>query len=77
MDFDAKTAGLQKSDLILLAARPSMGKTAFVLNIAEHAALKLKVPTVIFSLEMSGRLITNRILAMNARVDAQKMRTGN
>ena len=77
IDLDFMTAGMQPADLVLIAARPSMGKTAFVLNIAEHAALKLKVPTVIFSLEMSGRLITNRILAMNARVDAQKMRTGN
>ena len=77
IDLDFMTAGMQPADLVLIAARPSMGKTAFVLNIAEYAALKLKVPTVIFSLEMSGRLITNRILAMNARVDAQKMRTGN
>ena len=52
-DLDARTAGLQKSDLILIAARPSMGKTAFVLNIATNAALKAKVPVAIFSLEMS------------------------
>ena len=77
IDLDYKTAGMQPADLVLIAARPSMGKTAFVLNIAEHAALKLKVPTVIFSLEMSAVQITNRFLAMNARVDAQKMRTGN
>jgi len=77
IDLDYMTAGMQPSDLVLIAARPSMGKTAFVLNIAEHAALKLRVPTVIFSLEMGGKQITNRILAMNARVDAQKMRVGN
>ena len=77
IDLDYKTAGMQPADLVLIAARPSMGKTAFVLNIAEHAALKSKVPTVIFSLEMSAVQITNRFLAMNARVDAQKMRTGN
>lgn len=77
IDLDYKTAGMQPADLVLIAARPSMGKTAFVLNIAEHAALKMRVPTVIFSLEMSAVQITNRILAMNARVDAQKMRTGN
>lgn len=77
LDLDYMTAGMQPADLVLIAARPSMGKTAFVLNIAEHAALKLKVPTVIFSLEMGGKQITNRILAMNARVDAQKMRIGN
>lgn len=77
IDLDYKTAGMQPADLVLIAARPSMGKTAFVLNIAEHAALKSRVPTVIFSLEMSAVQITNRFLAMNARVDAQKMRTGN
>ncbi len=77
IDLDFKTAGMQPADLVLIAARPSMGKTAFVLNIAEHAALKSRVPTVIFSLEMSAVQITNRFLAMNARVDAQKMRTGN
>jgi len=77
IDLDFKTAGMQPADLVLIAARPSMGKTAFVLNIAEHAALKMRVPTVIFSLEMSAVQITNRFLAMNARVDAQKMRTGN
>ena len=77
LDLDYKTAGMQPSDLILIAARPSMGKTAFVLNIAEYAAVRLRVPTVIFSLEMSRTQIVNRILAMNARVDAQLMRTGN
>lgn len=76
-DLDYKTAGLQKSDLVLIAARPSMGKTAFVLNIAEFVALKSKVPTAIFSLEMSRVQLVNRILSMNSKVDAQAMRTGN
>ena len=76
-DLDAKTAGMQPSDLILVAARPSMGKTAFVLNIAEHAAVKNGVPTTIFSLEMSKTQMANRILAMHSSVDAQTLRTGS
>ena len=76
-DLDYKTAGLQPSDLFLLAARPSMGKTAFVLNIAEHIAVKNKITTAIFSLEMSKTQLVNRILSMNSRVDAQVLRTGN
>ncbi len=76
-DLDYKTAGFQPSDLILIAARPSMGKTAFVLNIAEHAVLKLNVTTAIFSLEMSQVQMVNRMLAMNSRVDSQLIRTGN
>ncbi len=76
-DLDYKTAGLQPSDLVLLAARPSMGKTAFVLNIAEHIAVKNKITTAIFSLEMSKTQLVNRILSMNSRVDAQVLRTGN
>ncbi|MGN1083703.1 MAG: replicative DNA helicase [Lachnospiraceae bacterium] len=76
-DLDYKTAGLQKADLILVAARPSMGKTAFVLNIAEFVALKSKVPTAIFSLEMSRTQLVNRILAMNSKVDSQAIRTGD
>lgn len=76
-DLDYKTAGLQPSDLVLIAARPSMGKTAFVLNIAEYAALKSNVTTVIFSLEMSQDQLVKRILAMNSRVDSQAIRTGN
>lgn len=75
-DLDYKTAGLQRSDLILVAARPSMGKTAFVLNVAEFVALKSKIPTAIFSLEMSRTQLVNRILAMNSKVDSQTMRTG-
>ncbi len=76
-DLDYKTAGLQRSDLILVAARPSMGKTAFVLNIAEYVALRSKVATAIFSLEMSRTQLVNRILAMNSKVDSQLIRTGD
>ena len=76
-DLDYKTAGLQSSDLILLAARPSMGKTAFVLNIAEHTAIKNNITTAIFSLEMSRTQLVNRMFSMNSRVDAQMLRTGN
>ncbi len=76
-DLDYKMAGLQPSDLILIAARPSMGKTAFVLNIAEYVAVKSKVTTAIFSLEMSKNQLVNRILAMNSRVDSQAIRSGD
>ena len=76
-DLDYKTAGLQPSDLILVAARPSMGKTAFVLNIAEYVALKSRITTAIFSLEMSKTQLVNRILAMNSKVDSQAIRTGD
>ena len=76
-DLDYKMAGLQRSDLILIAARPSMGKTAFVLNLAEYIALHSKVTTVIFSLEMSKEQLVNRLLAMNSRVDSQNIRTGD
>ncbi len=75
-DLDYKTAGLQPSDLVLLAARPSMGKTALALNIAEHAAVYNSVPTLFFSLEMSRGQLANRLLAMRSRVDATKIRTG-
>lgn len=75
-DFDAKTAGLQKSDLILIAARPSMGKTAFVLNVAQYAAVRDHVPVAIFSLEMSKEQLVNRMLCAEALVEAQKVRTG-
>lgn len=77
VDFDQKTAGLQKSDLILLAARPSMGKTAFALNIAQNAAIRANVPTAIFSLEMSREQLVNRMLCSEAKMDAQKLRTGD
>lgn len=75
-DLDYKTAGLQPSDLILVAARPSMGKTAFVLNVAEHVAVKNKKTTAIFSLEMSKDQLVKRMLAMNSRVDSQIIRSG-
>ena len=73
-DLDARTAGLQKSDLILIAARPSMGKTAFVLNIAENVAIKNNITTVIFSLEMSRVQLAKRLISMNSHVDSQKIR---
>ena len=76
-DLDYKTAGLQNSDLILIAARPSMGKTAFALNIAEYVAVKHQTTTAIFSLEMSKDQLIKRLLAMNSNVDAQNIRTGN
>ncbi len=76
-DLDYKMAGLQPSDLILIAARPSMGKTAFVLNIAEYVALKSNVTTVVFSLEMSQDQLVKRILSMNSKVDSQSIRTGS
>lgn len=76
LDLDYKMSGLQPSDLILVAARPSMGKTAFVLNIAEHVVLKEEVPTAIFSLEMSKDQLVKRMLAMNSKVDSQKIRSG-
>ena len=76
-DLDYKMAGLQRSDLVLIAARPSMGKTAFVLNLAEYIALHSKVTTIVFSLEMSKEQLVNRLLAMNSRVDSQNIRTGD
>ncbi len=75
-DLDYRTAGLQPSDLILIAARPSMGKTAFALNIAEYVAMINHVPTAIFSLEMSKVQLAKRLVSMNSRVDSQHIRTG-
>ena len=77
IDLDYRTAGLQPSDLILIAARPSMGKTAFVLNIAQKAAVRDHVPTAIFSLEMSKEQLVTRMMAMEAMVDSQSIRTGD
>ena len=77
IDFDNKTAGLQKSDLILVGARPSMGKTAFLLNIAQHAAVRNQVPTAVFSLEMSKEQLANRMLCVEAHLDSHKFRTGD
>lgn len=75
-DLDYKTAGLHESDLILIAARPAMGKTAFALNIATNAAVRAKVPVAVFSLEMSKEQLVNRILCSEAMVDSNKVRTG-
>lgn len=75
-DLDYKTSGLHKSDLVLVAARPAMGKSAFVLNIATNAALKANVPVVIFNLEMSKEQLVNRMLCSEAMVDSNKVRTG-
>ena len=77
LDLDYKTAGMQPSDLILVAARPSMGKTAFVLNIAQYVAFKQGKTVAIFSLEMSKEQLVNRLFAMESRVDSQHLRTGN
>jgi len=76
IDFDIKTAGLQASDLIVVAGRPSMGKSAFALGIAEYAGVIEKVPVAIFSLEMSKEQLVQRMLCAHARVDAHKVRTG-
>ena len=75
-DLDYKTAGLHKSDLILIAARPAMGKSAFALNIATNAAINAKVPVIIFNLEMSKSQLVNRMLCSEAMVDSNKIRTG-
>lgn len=75
-DLDYKTAGLHNSDLILVAARPAMGKSAFALNIATNAAVNAKVPVAIFNLEMSKSQLVNRILCSEAMVDSNKIRTG-
>ncbi len=77
LDLDYKLAGLQPSDLVLVAARPSMGKTAFVLNIAQHVAFKANKAVAIFSLEMSKEQLVNRLFALEGQVDAQSLRTGN
>jgi replicative DNA helicase len=76
LDLDYMTSGLQPSDFVLIAARPSMGKTAFVLNIAQHVAFKEKSPVAIFSLEMSKGQLVNRLFAMESKVDSQKIRKG-
>ena len=74
--IDDITSGLQKSDLIIIAGRPSMGKTAFALNIAQYAALEMGVPVAIFSLEMAKEQLATRMLAAEARVDSQRLRKG-
>lgn len=77
VDLDYRTAGLQPSDLILIAARPSMGKTALVLNIAQYVAFHEKMCAAVFSLEMSKEQLVNRLFSLESRVDAQALRTGN
>lgn len=77
IDLDYKTSGLQPSDFVLIAARPSMGKTAFVLNLVDHVAVRKGLPCMVFSLEMSKEQLVNRMLAMESNVDSQKLRTGN
>lgn len=77
VDLDYKTSGLQPSDLVLVAARPSMGKTAFVLNIVQNITIKKKISCMVFSLEMSAEQLVNRLLSMESNVDSQKLRTGN
>jgi len=77
VDLDLKLAGLQPSDFILIAARPSMGKTAFVLNIAQYAAFRQMKSVLIFSLEMAKEQLMNRFFALETSVDAQVLRTGN
>jgi replicative DNA helicase len=76
IDLDYRTAGLQPSDLILVAARPSMGKTAFELNLAQYMAFKKNMTVALFSLEMSKEQLVNRMFSLESSVDAQKLRTG-
>ena len=75
-DFDQRTAGLQRSDLIIVAGRPSMGKTAFAVNIAEHAAIKDKMSVAVFSMEMPGEQLAMRMMSSLGRIDQHKVRTG-
>ena len=77
IDLDYKTTGFQPSDLILIAARPSMGKTAFVLNVAQNMAFKEGKTVAIFSLEMSKEQLVNRLFSLESKVDSQALRTGN
>jgi replicative DNA helicase len=76
IDLDKMTSGLHNSDLLILAARPAMGKSAFAINIATNAAIKANLPVVIFNLEMSKEQVVNRILCSEAMVDSNKLRTG-
>ena len=75
-DFDDMTSGLQPSDLVIVAGRPSMGKTTFAMNIAEHAALKTQLPVAVFSMEMPGEQLAMRLLSSLGRIDQHKLRTG-
>lgn len=76
IDLDYKTSGFQPSDFILIAARPSMGKTAFVLNVVDYVTVRRGTPCMVFSLEMSKEQLVNRMLSMESNVDSQKLRTG-
>jgi replicative DNA helicase len=75
-DLDSMTSGLQRSDLVIIAGRPSMGKTTFAMNIAEHVVMKSKLPVLIFSMEMPGESIVMRLLSSLSRIDQLKIRTG-
>ncbi|MBL8250784.1 MAG: replicative DNA helicase, partial [Candidatus Competibacter sp.] len=75
-DFDDRTAGLQRGDLIVIAGRPSMGKTAFAMNIAEYAAIQGALPVAVFSMEMPGESLIMRLLSSLGRIDQHKVRTG-
>ncbi len=75
-DFDEKTSGLQKSDLIIVAGRPSMGKTTFAMNLAENAAIKSQAPVAVFSMEMPGEQLAMRMMSSLGRIDQHKVRTG-
>ncbi|MBE2294592.1 MAG: replicative DNA helicase [Phycisphaerales bacterium] len=75
-DFDDKTAGLQRGDLIVIAGRPSMGKTAFAMNIAEYAAIQVKCPVAVFSMEMPGENLIMRLMSSLGRIDQHRVRTG-
>jgi replicative DNA helicase len=75
-DLDELTSGFQPSDLVIVAARPSMGKTAFTLNVAQHAAIEHNIPVAFFSLEMSKESLVQRMLTSEARIDAQRLRKG-
>lgn len=76
IDLDYKTSGFQPSDFILIAARPSMGKTAFVLNVVDYVTVRRGLPCMVFSLEMSKEQLVNRMLSMESNIDSQKLRTG-
>jgi replicative DNA helicase len=76
LDFDEMTSGLQASDLIIIAGRPSMGKTTFAMNIAEHVAIKEKLPIAVFSMEMPGEQLAMRMMSSLGRIDQHRVRTG-
>ena len=75
-DFDEQTSGLQPSDLVIVAGRPSMGKTTFAMNMAEHAAIKHQKPVMVFSMEMSGEQLAMRLMSSLGRIDQGRIRTG-